>query len=214
MATTFPDLNQRLAAVVAGYLSVGSGRERLWGLPDGTYTAHCPNFAAGERWEDLERGLHQAGMLTAVQARLGQALGVLHSTVHWRDALLTMLDVLSADSRLAQAEGTALAALGFEPDLGVDTPDRRVVLGTLRRVRAVLSLTQRLAFFDRPTFCRDAAGQFWLVCQTYAARADAAPLLDILAAHGLEGRVLEVSPFAPAARLLMIRAVPVPAALR
>ena len=91
--------------------------------------------------------------------------------------------------------------------------NRCVVLDALWRVRSGLSLTQQLVFFDRPTSCRDVAGQFWLAYQTYAPRSDVAPLLEILPVHGLEGLVLEVPPFAPAVRLLLIRAVPVPATL-
>ncbi|MEF2278350.1 hypothetical protein V3W47_08550 [Deinococcus sp. YIM 134068] len=213
MAAESSHLNQRLATVVAGYLCVGEGGERLWRRPDGTYIAHCPNFESGERWEDLERGLRRAGMLKSVQDRLGQELEVLHSTVHWRQALLTILDVLSADSRVVQAERATLSVLGFEFESVTDTTDRRVVLGALRRVRATLSIPQQLVFFDRPTSCRDVAGQFWLAYQTYASRSDVTPLLEILPVHGLEGLVLEVPPFTPAVRLLLIRAVPVPATL-
>lgn len=199
-----PDLNQRLAAVVAGYPCLGSGEERLWMLPDGTYTSLCPNFEEGERWEDLERGLRQAGTLTAVQDRLGQPLADLRSTVQWRDALYIILDLLSVDGRLAQVEHTALSTLGLEPDRAVGTVNRDVVLDALRRVRSGLSLTQQLVFFDRPTPCGDASGRFWLACQTYASPAEVAPLVDSLPAQGLRGRVLEMPPFAPAARLLLI----------
>lgn len=213
VAAELSDLNQRLATVVAGYLCVGEGRGRLWRLPDGTYTARCPDFEKGERWEDLERGLRRADVLTVMQDRLGQGLGDLRSTARWRDALLTMLDMLSGENRLVQAEHAALSALGFEPDHAANTTDRRTVLRSLRRVRSTLNVTQQLVFFDRLTSCRDAAGQFWLVYQTYASGADVAPLLEILLAHGLEGRVLEVTPFEPAVRLLMIRAAPVPVPL-
>lgn len=202
--TVLPDLNQRLAAVVAGYPCVGSGGERLWMLPDGTYTSLCPNFEEGERWEDLERGLRQAGTLTAVEDRLGQPLAVLRSTVQWRDALHIILDLLSVDGRLAQVEYTALATLGLRPDQAMGAVNRWVVLNALRRVCSGLSLTQQLVFFDRPTPCADASGQFWLACQTYASPAEVAPLLGSLPAQGLQGRVLEVPPFAPAARLLLI----------
>lgn len=204
--TVLPDLNQRLAALVAGYPCIGSGEERLWMLPDGTYTSLCPNFEEGERWEDLERGLRQAGTLTAVQDRLGQTLAGLRSTVRWCDALHIILDLLSVDGQLAQVEHTALSALGLEPDQAMGAVNRWVVLDALRRVRSGLSLTQQLVFFDRPTPCTDASGRFWLACQTYASLADVAPLLGSLPAQGLQGRVLEVSPFAPAARLLLIGA--------
>ncbi|MBB5234184.1 hypothetical protein [Deinococcus budaensis] len=210
MAAELPDLNQRLATVVAGYLCISEGGERLWRRPDGTSIAHCPNFESGERWEDLERGLQRADVLTAVQDRLGQELRDLHSTARWRDALLTMLDLLMGDSRVVQADHAALSALGLQPDRAADATSRRAVLRSLRRARTTLSLTQQLVFFDRPTFCRDAAGQFRLVYQSYASTGDLAPLLAVLAAHGLEGRVLEVPPFAPAVRLLMVSAASVP----
>lgn len=206
-------LNQRLATVVAGYLYTGLSEGRLWRRPDGSYTARCPNFEEGERWEDLERGLQRADVLTAVQDRLGQELRDLHSTARWRDALRTMLDLLSGDSRVVRLDHAALSALGLQPDRAADTTDRRVVLRSLRRARATLSLTQQLVFFDRPTFCRDAAGQFRLVYQSYASAGDLAPLLVVLAAHGLEGWVLEVPPFAPAVCLLMVGAASVPVPL-